>query len=96
MLAAERQDLPLDHGALDVVVFQHDVLLERLDGVVRRLRGSQTLPHARPQLGQDDLAERSLAQHLEEVEVLHAVFSERRPAAESMLQCFITMKILKS
>ena len=82
VLAAERQHLPLDHGALDVVVLQHDVLLQRLDGVVRRLRGPQTLPHARPQLGQDDLPEGALAQHLEEVEVLHAVLPERRSAAE--------------
>ena len=88
VLAAERQDLPLDHGALDVVVLQHDVLLQRLDGVVRRLRRSQTLSHARPQLGQYDLAERSLAQHLEEIEVFHAVFSERRPAAEKMIACY--------
>ena len=85
VLAAERQDLSLDHGALDVVVLQHDVLLQRLDGVVRRLRRSQTLSHARPQLGQYDLAERSLAQHLEEIEVFHAVFPERWPAADSII-----------
>ncbi len=34
MLAAEGEDLPLDHGALDVVVLKHDVLLQALDGVV--------------------------------------------------------------
>ena len=90
VLAAERQDLPLDHGALDVVVLQHDVLLERLDGVVRRrlIRGSpQALPHARPQLGQDDLAERPLAQHLQKVEVLHAVLPKWWPAAEEIITC---------
>ena len=90
MLAAERQDLPLDHGALDVVVLQHDVLLQRLDGVVRRrlIRGSpQALPHARPQLGQDDLAERAFAKHLQKVEVLHAVLPKRRPAAEQLITC---------
>ena len=88
VLAAERQDLPLDHGALDVVVLKHDVLLQRLDGVIGRLRRSQGLPHARPQLGQDDLAERSLAQHLEEVEVLDSVFPERRPAAGKIFSTY--------
>ena len=46
--AAEREDLPLDHRALDVVVLEHDVLPEGLDGVVG-LGG--------PVLGQEDLAE---------------------------------------
>ena len=31
--AAERQHASLDHRALDVIVLQHHVLLERLDGV---------------------------------------------------------------
>ena len=34
MFAAEGQDLALDHGALDVIVLQDDILLEAFDGVV--------------------------------------------------------------
>ena len=34
MLGAQSQDFSLDHGALDVVVFQYHVLLEAFDGKV--------------------------------------------------------------
>ena len=34
MLGAEGEDFALDHGALDVVVLQHHVLLEAFDGKV--------------------------------------------------------------
>ena len=48
MLAAERQDLPLDHGALDVVILEDRVLPQRLHRV-------EVLSVT--QLGQQDLAE---------------------------------------
>ena len=35
VFAAEGQDLPLDEGALDVIVLQHLVLLQALDRVER-------------------------------------------------------------
>jgi hypothetical protein len=34
MLGAQSQDFSLDHGALDVVVFQYHVLLQAFDGKV--------------------------------------------------------------
>ena len=41
MFAAQGQDLPLDEGALDVVVLKHLVLLQALDRVERVVRVAQ-------------------------------------------------------
>ena len=54
MLAPQRQHLPLYHGALNVVILQHDVLLQALDGVVTP---------GGLELGQQDFAEAGRMRH---------------------------------
>ena len=51
VFAAQGQDLPLDEGALDVVVLKHLVLLQALDRVERVVRVAQ--------LGQNYLLDRT-------------------------------------
>ncbi len=81
MFAPQRQHFSLNHGALDVVIFQHHVLLEALDRIVLRLSAHHAGGAA--QLSQDHLAKGSLAEHLEKVEVFHTVLAERRPTAKN-------------
>jgi hypothetical protein len=35
MFSTERQDLPLNHSALDIIVFEHHVFLKTFDGEIR-------------------------------------------------------------
>ena len=71
MFAPEGQDLPLNHGAFDVVVLQDNVLFQTLDGVVAVTAAAAAAAAAAvrigsllTQLGQDHLAETALAKDL--------------------------------
>ena len=55
VLASEREHLPLDHGALDVVVLQDHVLLQALDGVERAVVVGGRGGRGGAELGKDDL-----------------------------------------
>ena len=106
VLGAEGEHLPLDQRTVDVVVLQHDVLLQALDRVVvvgvfqlgqkhlpekmgwvnksrlaqARVKGSGSVAKKKKNtnIARPYLAEAALAQHGEEVEVVHVVLPEAR------------------
>ena len=84
MLASQRQDFPLDHRALDVVILKDNVLLQALDGVVSPgMTLTLTLALAlTSHLRQDDLTEAALAENFDEAEIVDPVLPEFRPVSD--------------
>lgn len=56
MLASQSQNLPLDHGTLDIIIFQNDILLQTLDSKV-------SLDSIGTHLGQKHFSEAAFAKH---------------------------------